>query len=265
MAYEEILVETHGRVGVIKFNRPERRNTLSDTMGDESREALAAFNEDEGIGAVVLTGVDPAFCGGADVGGWQRGIQQNLSPEERRAHLASRPNWVNVIKAAKPVVCAVNGPAIGAGMTITLSCDVRIASDRARFSMRFVRMGIVPELASTKLLPLIVGFNSALELMLSGKTIDATEAERIGLVNRVVPHDRLMDEAIETATQIAANPTDVLRVIKDLTWQHLGETDLQKIMANEGRELLAATARPAFREAVSAFMEKRQPDFHKSD
>jgi enoyl-CoA hydratase len=264
MTYNEILVETHGRVGVIKFNRPERRNALSDSMGDEARDVLQAFNEDRGIGAVVLTGVDPAFCGGADVGDWQRGIQQDLSPEEAGEHLATRPNWVNVIKAAKPVVCAVNGPAIGAGMTLTLSCDVRVASDRARFSMRFVRMGIVPELASTKLLPLIVGFNRALELMLSGKTIDAAEAERIGLVNRMVPHERLMDEAIEAAAQIAANPTDVLRVIKDLTWQHLGETDLQGIMVNEGKELLAATARPAFREAVSAFMEKRQPDFHKA-
>ena len=149
-------------------------------------------------------------------------------------------------------------------MTITLSCDIRIASDRARFSMRFVRMGLVPELASTKLLAHIVGFNQAIELMLTGKTIDAQEADRIGLVNRVVPHDRLMDEALALAAEIAFNPTESLLVIKSLAWTNLGEPDIGEVMAREAKELLAAAQRPAFREAVTAFMEKRRPDFHKA-
>jgi enoyl-CoA hydratase/carnithine racemase len=262
MTYQQILTETRGRVGVMKLNRPDRRNAISDEMRREIREAVDAYNADAGIGAMVLTGVDPAFCGGADVGDWKR----DLDTDTRDSPPPSRGlNWVELFSTAKPVVCAVNGPSIGAGLTITLSCDARIASDRARFSMRFIRMGIIPELASTKLLPLIVGFNRALELMLTGKTIDAAEAERIGLVNRVVPHEKLMDEAVALAAEMAANPAEPLQTIKRLTWQHIGESDLLKIMTAEMIELRAATQKPAFREAVNAFLEKRQPDFHKGE
>jgi 2-(1,2-epoxy-1,2-dihydrophenyl)acetyl-CoA isomerase len=138
-----------------------------------------------------------------------------------------------VFSTAKPVVCAVNGASIGMGLTIALACDARIASDRARFSMRFIRMGMVQELASTKLLPLIIGFSRALELMLTGKTTDAQEAERIGLVNRTVPYERLMDEALALAAEMAANPTELLQAVKRFTWQHVGESDITKIMLTE--------------------------------
>ena len=261
MADQQILAETRGRVGVIRLNRPDRRNAVSDEMRWGVREAIDAFNADTQIGAMVFTGVDPAFCGGADVGDWKR----NLDTGTPGSQPPSRSlNWVEMFSTSKPVVCAVNGPAIGMGLTITLACDARIASDRARFSMRFIRMGMVPELASTKLLPLIVGFNRALELMLTGKTIDAEEAQRIGLVNRTVPHERLMDEALALAAEMASNPSDLLQVIKRLTWQHIGESDIPKMMLAESTELRAAMKRPAFREAVNAFLEKRQPDFHRS-
>lgn len=262
MTYQQILTETRDRVGIIKLNRPDRRNAVSDEMRREVREAVDAYNADIGIGAMVLTGVDPAFCGGADVGDWK----QDLDAGTRDSRPPSPGlNWVELFSTAKPIVCAVNGPSIGMGLTITLSCDARIASDRARFSMRFIRMGLIPELASTKLLPLIVGFNRALELMLTGKTIDAEEAERIGLVNRTVPHERLMDEALALAADMASNPAESLQVIKRLTWQHIGESDIPKIMLAEGTELRAGMTRPAFREAVNAFIEKRQPDFHKGE
>lgn len=259
MIYESILVETRGRVGIVTLNRPEKRNALGRKMGDEIHDVVSAFNEDAGIGAIVITGADPAFCGGADVGDWKRDLDNDT-----RESAGGGTNWVDFFSASKPIVCAVNGPSIGAGLTITLSCDVRIASDRARFSMRFVRIGLIPELASTKLLPLIVGFSRALELMLTGKTIDAQEAERIGLVSRVVPHDRLMDEAVALASDIAFNPTESLFAIKKLTWANLLETDIHKVMTSEGQELMAAALRPSFREAVNAFLEKRQPNFHAS-
>jgi enoyl-CoA hydratase/carnithine racemase len=262
MADQQILTETRGRVGIMKLNRPDRRNAVSDQMRQEIREAVDAYNADAGIGAMVLTGVDPAFCGGADVGDWKR----NLDADTRDSQSPSPGlNWLELFSTAKPIVCAVNGPSIGMGLTITLSCDARIASDRARFSVRFVRVGLVPELASTKLLPLIVGLNRALELMLTGKTIDAAEAERIGLVSRVVHHEKLMDEAVALAAEMASNPTELLQTIKRLTWQHIGESDLLKIMTAESTELRAAMQRPAFREAVNAFLEKRQPDFHKGE
>jgi len=262
MSYEDILVERRGRVGIVTLNRPEKRNALGGKMGAEIRDAVDAFNQDPGIGAMVITGTDPAFCGGADVGDWKRDLDNDT--RESSDGLSRGTNWVDFFGASKPIVCAVNGPSIGAGLTITLSSDVRIASDRARFSMRFVRIGLIPELASTKLLPLIVGFSRALELMLTGKTIDAQEAERIGLVSRVVPHDRLMEEAVALAGDIAFNPTESLLAIKKLTWASLVETDLHKVMTSEAQELMAAALRPSFREAVNAFLEKRQPDFHAS-
>ncbi|GAH63311.1 unnamed protein product, partial [marine sediment metagenome] len=146
---------------------------------------------------------------------------------------------------------------------ITLPCDVRIASEQARLSMRFVRVGVIPELTSTHLLPHIVGLGQALELMLSGKIISGEEAARIGLVNRVVPPDKLMVEAIAIAQDIAFNPAEALLAIKKLTWQNLDESDIMTIHERERQEFAAAMARPAFKEAVSAFLEKREPNFHK--
>lgn len=264
MAYEAILTETRGRVGIITLNRPERRNALGATMSDDIRDAIDAYNEDNGVGAIVITGADPAFCGGADVGDWKSDLDKGTSAEEGSRRLRRGTNWVEFFGSSKPIICAVNGPSIGAGLTITLSTDVRIASDRARFSMRFVRMGLIPELASTKLLPMMVGFSRAMELMLTGKTIDAQEAERLGLVSRVVPHDRLLDEAVALGAEIAFNPTESLFAIKRLAWNSLCDTDIRRVMTLEAEELMKAATRPSFSEAVNAFLQKRQPDFHKS-
>jgi len=258
-----ILTETNGRVGVITFNRPEKLNAMHNTMMTEMRDQIDTWNSDPGIGAVVLTGAGRAFCAGADISGWNQGIQARESGEEveRRPQAES---WVTFVQRSKPIVCAINGPSIGAGLTITLPCDIRIASDQARLSMRFVRVGVIPELASTHLLPHIVGLGHAMELMLSGKIIDGEEAARIGLVNHVVPHDRLIEEAVNIAQEIAFNPTESLLVTKDLTWQNLDETDITVVQQREGKEFAAAMQRPSFREAVKSFVEKRRPDFHKS-
>jgi 2-(1,2-epoxy-1,2-dihydrophenyl)acetyl-CoA isomerase len=170
---------------------------------------------------------------------------------------------VHFVQRSKPIICAINGLSIGVGLTMTLPCDVRIASDQARLSMRFVRIGVLPELASTRLLGQIVGLTQALELMLSGRIIAAEEAVRIGLVNRVVPHDGLMDAALETAAEIAFNPAESLAAIKRLFWRNLTETDLEEVWKREDAEFAAAMERPAFKEAVQAFLEKRQPEFHR--
>ena len=166
-------------------------------------------------------------------------------------------------RESKPLICAINGPCIGAGLTITLPCDIRIASDQARLSMRFIRVGIFPELASTHLLAHIVGFGQAMELMLTGKIIEADEAGRIGLVNRVVPQESLLDEAVETAAQIAFNPAESVMATKKIAWENLDEGDISVVQKREGVELAAAIARPSFKEAVRAFLEKRRPEFNK--
>ncbi|MEX1255935.1 MAG: enoyl-CoA hydratase/isomerase family protein [Dehalococcoidia bacterium] len=266
MAHEMIIAEQHGRVGVLKFNNDRRLNALHPTMMGEARQQIDAWNEDAGVGAIVLTGEGRAFCAGADISGWNRQIERSeqgngQQGRERR----EEESWTDFIIRSKPVVCAINGPAIGAGLTITLPCDVRIASPQARLSMRFVRVGVLPELASTYILPHIVGLTQALELMLSGRIISGEEAGRIGLVNRVVDAGKLLDEAISTAAEIAFNPAESLLAIKRETWQHIGDGRLGEIMRNEMREFVAAQRRPTFKEAVRSFVEKREPDFHQVD
>jgi len=262
MPYEKILVETEGRVGIITFNRPDKLNAMHPTMMAEMRSQIEAWNSDRAIGAIILTGAGRAFCAGADIGGWQQNIQQEAG--ERVERRRDEESWVLFCQRSKPIVCAINGPSIGAGLTITLPCDVRIASNQARLSMRFVRVGVTPELVSTHILPHLVGLGQALELMLSGKIISGEEAARIGLVNRVVPHDKLMEEALAIAQDIAFNPTESLLAVKKLTWQNLDEGDIMTIHEREREEFAVARERPSFKEAVRAFMEKRQPDFHKS-
>jgi enoyl-CoA hydratase/carnithine racemase len=231
-------------------------------MFGEVREAIETFNADPGFGAAVLTGSGRAFCAGADIRRWDSEIEARERGEQRRRERQDE-NWVHFIQRSKPIVCAINGLSIGVGLTMTLPCDVRIASDQARLSMRFVRVGVLPELASTRLLGHIVGLTHALELMLSGRIIDAQEAGRIGLVNRVVPHDELLDRAVETAAEIAFNPSESLAAIKRMAWANLTETNLEEVLKREDAEFAAAMQRPAFKEAVKAFLEKRQPEFHR--
>ena len=263
MSYEYIAVEQRGRVGIVTFDKPDRLNVFSDAMFADVRRAVEGFNEDPGVGAVVLTGSGRAFCAGADISGWDSaiGARERGEPQERRREPES---WLHFIQRSKPVVCAINGLSIGVGLTMTLPCDVRIASEQARLSMRFVRVGVLPELASTRLLVHIVGLTQALELMLSGRIIGAEEAGRIGLVNRVVPQEQLMDAAMETAAEIAFNPAESLAAVKRLVWENLTETDLEEVWKREDREFAVAMERPAFKEAVKAFLEKRQPQFNRA-
>ena len=233
----------------------------STTMAREMRDQIDVWNKDPDIGAIVLTGSGRSFCSGADIGGWDEQIKQREQGDkpERRGD----GSWVTFAMESKPLICAINGPSIGAGLTITLPCDIRIASDQARLSMRFIRMGIFPELASTHLLAHIVGMGHAMELMLSGKIIDAEEAGRIGLVNRVVPHEKLLHEAVATAAQIAFNPSDHVMAVKRIAWQNLDEGDIPTIQQREGVALAKAVTSLEFKEAVRAFLEKREPDFHR--
>ncbi|GAG02368.1 unnamed protein product, partial [marine sediment metagenome] len=160
MPQEYILTEQRDRVGIITFDKPDRLNVFSDAMFGEVREAIEAFNADPGVGVAVLTGSGRAFCAGADIKGWDSEIEARERGEQRR-HEVPEENWVHFIQRSKPVICAINGLSIGVGLTMTLPCDVRIASDQARLSMRFVRVGVLPELASTRLLGHIVGITHA--------------------------------------------------------------------------------------------------------
>ncbi len=238
MAEQEIVTETRGRVAIVRLNWPERRNSLSWQSGKRLREIIDGFNQDKGIGAVVWMHrpqlpLRRLGCRRLEARARGRGREEQRPVDEE--------NWLAFCMRSKPIICAINGPSIGAGMTMTLNCDARIASDKARFSVRFIRVGIVPELASTMLLTHIVGFHQAMELMLTGKTIDAQEADRINLVNKVVPHETLMDEAVGLAQDMADNDTELLLAVKKLAWTNLTEPDIRTIMMRERDELDAGT------------------------
>lgn len=260
MSYEFMLVERDGDVGIVTLNRPERMNALNNQMSEEFNEAVAELNDDPSVGAIVITGNGRSFCAGADISRFEASVEA-----KKEGTTAAQPNWrfnwVEYVQNAKPTVAAINGPAIGAGLTRVLPCDVRIASERATFSMRFVRVGIVPELASTHILPHLVGLQNALDLSLSGRTIDAREAERIGLVLKTVAPDDLMPQAIALAREYAQIGPECLRETKQLIYQNTGEQDVLKVMEREREALARRRGSAEQAEAVAAFREKRQPKF----
>jgi enoyl-CoA hydratase/carnithine racemase len=267
-SYKYILFEQRGRVGLITLNRPDRLNAWTYDMGDEVNDAIEACNQDAGVGAVVITGAGRGFCAGADVQGFNRSIEQRESGEEHTSGLGEgesrreREHLSAFLRRSKPLIAAVNGPSIGVGMTMTLPMDIRIASESARFSMRFIRMGITPEVASTVYLPQIVGLQNALDLILTARTIEADEALRMGLVRSVVPGDRLLCEAMGLAEEIANNPTDCVVEGKRMVHAHMVEQDVDAIVQEENRTFYHASKGPAHKEAVRAFLEKRQPSFN---
>jgi enoyl-CoA hydratase/carnithine racemase len=268
-AYQYIIFEQRDRVGIVTLNRPDRLNAWTYDMNDEMLDAIESCNQDPGVGAVIVTGAGRGFCAGADVQGFNRSIEQREAGEERSTGLGDgearreRETLSVFLRRSKPLIAAVNGPSIGVGMTMTLPMDFRIASDQARFSMRFIRMGITPEVASTLYLPQIVGLQNALDLILTARTVGAEEALRMGLVRSVVPGDQLLDEALALATEIANNPTECVIEGKRMVHQHMVEQDVEGLVAEENRTFGRVMRGPAHKEAVRAFLEKRQPEFNR--
>ena len=261
MGYTQILTEQRDDLLLITLNRPEKLNAWTRTMNNELCDAIEKANDDTSTGAIVLTGAGRGFCAGADIG---ESFNSRLEAEDdgsEGADDAGDRDWVSFVRSSKPIVAAINGVAVGVGITMVLPMDVLLASDRARIGMFFVKMGLVPELASSQFLVQRVGFALASEMCLSGRLYEAQELEGKGLVNRVVPHDQLLDEALETARTIAANPGPSLLMIKDLLTRNGACDDLEAVGRREHEALEKAYTTPEHREAVSAFMEKRQPKF----
>jgi 2-(1,2-epoxy-1,2-dihydrophenyl)acetyl-CoA isomerase len=251
-----VLFEKRGRVGLITLNRPERLNAWSAEMARLVQESIEECNADDAIGAVVITGQGRGFCSGADL---RRDRSADPTTPRRRGESEPLPFF---LQRSKPLIAAINGPAVGVGLTLTLCCDVRLASDNARLSARFVRIGLTPELGSTYFLPQIVGLGNAAELILTGRIIDAAEAGRVGLVNKVVPQDRLLDEAMALAEEIAFNPTQHVAWAKRLLYSNAANDNLRSVLQSEDEIFGQATRTDAFAEAGRAFAEKRDPRFH---
>ena len=259
MSYETVLYETHGRVALITLNRPARMNAWTTQLRDEFLAAVATANGDRDIGAIVVTGAGRGFCAGADIDDTFR--KQIDGDIEDDFVTGEAPDWVGTIRDAKPIIAAINGPSIGVGLTMTLSFDYIMASDRARFSCAFVKMGVVTELASSHFLVQRMGGGKASEFALSARMIEAEEAVALGLADRMVPHDNLLDEALAVAGAIAENPARQLHMVKQLLTQNGTETDLGLVTRREFKMLAQAYKTPEHKEAVAAFLEKRPPDF----
>ena len=248
MTFEQILFDIRDGVGVLTLNRPNRLNAWTYQMSAELTEAIESCNEDDDVGAMVITGAGRGFCAGADIG------DQNSTRRDPG-------DWVGLLRRSKPIIAAVNGASVGVGATMILPCDVIMASEEAKFAMGFIKMGLVPELASSHFLAQRMGFGRASEMCLTGKIYSAREAHGMGLVDHLIPHEQLLEEALKLAGTIAANPSPQLRWIKQLLNENACETDLSAVQKREMALLHEAYGTPEHKEAVAAFLDKRTPDY----
>jgi enoyl-CoA hydratase/carnithine racemase len=251
---EPVLVSTRGRVGILSLNRPERLNAWSREMEAAFTAQIERWNEDPGIGAIVITGEGRAFCSGQD-------LASASTPRAAPRPITGYP-VTRLLRRSKPVVAAINGYAVGVGLTLLLPCDVRIMASTARVSMRFIKLATLPELGSTRLLAEIVGLGHATELCLSGRWIEADEALRVGLVTQVVEPGALLETAVATADEIANHPTPAAMLIKELFTLNSAEQNLDTVMEREQARGRVAQALPDRQEAIAAFLEKREPRFN---
>jgi len=259
MEYRHILTAVHGdgmrRTGVITLNRPQQLNALNDTLMDELGHALLAFDADDGIGCIVLTGSEKAFAAGADISA----IAKLEFAQVVREGLISR-NWEHIRRVRKPVIAAVAGFALGGGCEVAMMCDFVIAADNAKFGQPEIKIGIVPGAGGTQRLPRAVGKAKAMDMVLTGRMMDAAEAERAGLVSRVVPLARLMDEALEAAAVICSMSATSVELAKECV-NRAFETPLSDGVAFERRMFHALFATEDQKEGMEAFLAKRKPVF----
>jgi enoyl-CoA hydratase len=254
MTYDTILVETRGKVGLITLNRPQALNALNSTLMREVNQALDAFEADAAIGCVVITGSEKAFAGGADI----KEMQHLSFPQTYVDDFVT--SWDGVAGRRKPIVAAVAGFALGGGCELAMMCDIIIAADTARFGQPEVKLGIMPGSGGTQRLTRLVGKAKAMEMCLTGRMIDAAEAERAGLVARVVPAADLPAEAMKTAETIASMSLPVVMMIKESV-NRANETTLAEGMRFERRLFQSVFATADQKEGMAAFVEKRAPKF----
>ena len=254
MSYENILVENRGRVGLIRLNRPQRMNALSDALAAELAAALAAFDADPNVGAIVITGNEKAFAAGADIGAMAEWSYQKVYADN---YIMS---WESVKHTRKPVIAAVAGYALGGGCELAMMCDLIIAADTAKFGQPEITIGTIPGMGGTQRLPRAVGKAKAMDMCLTGRMIDAAEAERSGLVARVVPAAALLDEALAVAAKIAGYSLPAVLKIKE-SINRAYESSLAEGLLFERREFHSTFALEDQKEGMRAFVEKRKPDF----
>ncbi len=255
MAFENIIAEVRGRVGLITLNRPKAMNALNDALIDELCTALDGFEADDGIGCVVITGSERAFAAGADIAAMKDWGYMDVY----KSNYISR-NWDRIGRCRKPIIAAVAGFALGGGCELAMMCDFIIAADSAKFGQPEIKLGVLPGSGGTQRLPRAIGKAKAMDMCLTSRFMDAAEAERAGLVSRIVPADKLIDEALAAATTIAGFSAPVVMMTKESV-NRAFESSLAEGLLFERRTFHAAFALDDQKEGMSAFVEKRKPDF----
>ena len=255
MSYENIIVETRGKVGLITLNRPKAMNALNDRLIDEVGAALDGFEADENIGCVVITGSEKAFAAGADIGamaGW------NFMDVYKTDYISR--NWDRIGRCRKPIIAAVAGFALGGGCELAMMCDMIFAADTAKFGQPEIKLGILPGAGGTQRLPRAVSKAKAMDMCLTARFIDAGEAERAGLVARIIAADKLLEETLAAAATIAGFSLPVVMMIKESV-NRAFESGLHEGLLFERRTFHSAFALSDQKEGMAAFVEKRKPVF----
>lgn len=250
-----VKVETRGRVGLLTLNRPKVLNALSNEVIDEVANAMKAFDADDNIGAIVITGSEKAFAAGADIAAMKDWSYTDVYKQDYLGH-----QWEYLRRVRKPIIAAVSGFALGGGCELAMQCDFIIAGENAKFGQPEIKLGIIPGFGGTQRLPRAVGKAKAMDMILTARMMDAAEAERAGLVSRVVPADRVLDEALEAATAIAAMSLPSVMMAKEAI-NRAYEAPLNEGLLFERRNFHALFSTHDQKEGMNAFIEKRQPQF----
>jgi len=255
VTYENIIVETRDKVGLVTLNRPKAMNALNDRLIDELGAALDGFEADENIGCIVITGSEKAFAAGADIGAMSSWNFMDVY----KANYISR-NWDRVARCRKPMIAAVAGFALGGGCELAMMCDMIFAADTAKFGQPEIKLGVLPGAGGTQRLPRAIGKAKAMDMCLTSRFMDAAEAERSGLVARVIAADKLLEEALAAAAVIAGFSLPVVMMIKESV-NRAYESALQEGLLFERRTFHSAFALDDQKEGMAAFVEKRKPAF----
>jgi cyclohex-1-ene-1-carboxyl-CoA hydratase len=250
-----ILTRTEGRVGIITLNRPQQLNALNDALMDALGSALLAFDADPAIGAIVITGSDKAFAAGADIAAMADWTYMDVY----QGNFITR-NWETIRRVRKPVIAAVAGFAMGGGCELALACDIIVAAESAQFALPEIKLAVLPGAGGTQRLPRAIGKAKAMDMCLSARTLSADEADRYGLVSRVVANDQLMTETLALAQRVAGYSLPALMAIKESV-NRAWESSLTEGILFERREIHARFASADAHEGMHAFLEKRQPAF----
>ena len=259
MTYETILLDVKDEVATITLNRPERLNAWSTEMAAELSEALTACNERDEVRAVVITGAGRAFCAGADLG--KGGDSFASSEEEREEQQRALQNEVFPWMIDKPVIAAINGHAVGIGITYSMMCDIRFVAEDAKIQFAFVRRGVIPELASNVTVARVAGLSNAADLLLSGRLILGREAAALGLATQALPADQVLETALERAREIAVNAAPVsVAIAKRLIWEGIN-TSVAEMKKREDALFAWAGNQVDATEGVDSFLEKRAPEW----